>query len=395
MVTKKPNVSLTVVTRNRAAELAQALRSVQAQSEAVGQIVVVDNASEDNTTNMLARDFPEVQLIRLQHNIGCQPARNIAMAKCQGDIIFNLDDDGTLHPEAIKNTIACFTKHPEVGLVSASVRVPENKAKLYPHSHHDKTWHYTSHFFGGASALRREVLAQAGYFPEYFRGHSESDLSLRIIHSGWEMLYHPGVIMYHHISHIERNRNTETYYQVRHQLETSARLQPALTAWTQILWRIAQGFVISIPKGVFPGYLKGVSLFLLTLPKSLRQRKPVSKEASRKHHYLKHHPVQDLAELPDFNRYGFMMMMRSRMGRDKGGTNKSAAATDLTANDKTSGTAGNPTQMAKTKTEKSAAATDPTAIDKTSGPASNPAGAGTRTSQPNTHPTKKNKPDTR
>lgn len=281
------------------------------------EILVVDNDSNDDTVAMLSRDFPLVKIIRMAKNIGCQPARNIAMKKCTGDVIFNLDDDGTLHPEAIRNTIDTFTNHPEVGLVAASVKVPEDKAHLYPNFNEDNKMHYTSQFFGGASAMRRELLQDAGYFPEYFRGHSESDLALRIINSGWEMMYNPMVIMYHHISDIERNRNTETYYQVRHQLETSARLQPALTAFGQVSWRITYGFFVALKKGVLPGYAKGVALFFATLPHTLRRRNPVSKLASRKHHYLKHHHVYDLSMLPDFSKYKFSQMTRSRFKRSE------------------------------------------------------------------------------
>ncbi len=312
---KNLSVSVTIVTRNRAPELRKAIQSVLAQSYGADEILVIDNASDDDTVGMLKREFAGVRLTRLDHNTGCQPARNIAMAKCRGDIIFNLDDDGTLHTDAIKYTVACFEKHPEVGLVTASVRVPDNKVNIYPNSHHDNTWHYTSCFLGCASALRRQVLDDAGFFPEYFRGHSESDLALRIINSGWEMMYYPKVIMYHHVSDIERNRNTETYYQIRHQLETSARLQPAGIALTQISWRILQGFFWSLKNKIFKGYCKGVWAFIGSLPRILRQRGPISKAASRKHHYLKHHKVKDLDNLPDFTRYGLRQMIASRFDK--------------------------------------------------------------------------------
>ncbi len=312
------SVSVTIVTRNRARELAAALHSVQNQLHQPLEVIVIDNDSDDDTVAMLAKDFAGVQLIRLQKNIGCQPARNIAMKKCSGDVIFNLDDDGTLHREAIQNTVACFKKHPEVGLIAASVKVPHEKAASYPHNNEDETMHYTSFFIGAAHAIRKKVLHDAGYFPEYFRGHSESDLALRIINSGWEMMYNPEVVMYHHISDIERNRNTETYYQTRHQLETSARLQPALTAVGQIGWRIMYGFYVALKKGVVPGYAKGVLLFMATLPQTLRRRKPVSKAASRKHHYLKHHHIQNLDMMPDFTTYGFRKMIQSRFKRAGG-----------------------------------------------------------------------------
>lgn len=315
----KPTVSIAIVTRNRAEELAEALRSVEQQSLAPDDIVVIDNASDDNTLAMLAAEFPDVRVIRLHHNIGCQPARNIAMANCTGSIIFNLDDDGTLHPNALKNVVDCFNGHPEAGLVAASVKVPEAKAKEYPNNNEDAPLHYTSQFFGGAHAIRSAVLHDAGYFPEYFRGHSESDLALRIINSGWEILYNPQVVMYHHISGIERNRNTEAYYQVKHQLETSVRLQPADVGLAQVGWRIAQGLPWSLKRKTFRGYAKGVFAFLGSLPRLLRNRKPVSRSASRKHHYLKHHQPAHLSDMPAFSGYSLRQMIISRFKTRKPG----------------------------------------------------------------------------
>ena len=317
MTAHQPLVSTTIVTRNREEELRKALEAIQNQTYKNIEIVVVDNASEDNSVSMIRKEFPIVKLIKLHRNIGCQPGRNIAMANCNGDIIFNLDDDGTLAQDAVENVINVFNKHPEVGLVAASVRVPEEKEKYFSNFNQDETFFYTSIFIGAAHALKREVLNNAGYFPEYVRGHSEVDLGLRIIDVGWEILYAPNVIMYHAISNIERNLNTHTYYQVRHQLETATRLQPALTAFSQIIWRIFFWFFVSIPKGVFLGYLKGVYHFILTLPSAIRNRKPISVYASRKHHYLKFNKVKELSELPDFSSVGFMESVIWRIKKPK------------------------------------------------------------------------------
>jgi GT2 family glycosyltransferase len=312
-------VSITIVTRNRESELTRAINAVDKQTYRAHEIIVLDNASTDGTVKMLERYFPAVRVIQMHRNIGCQPGRNIAMANCSGDIIMNLDDDGELAPQALEKIVCIFEEHPEVGLVAVSVKVPERKANDYPNYNRDTKTHYTSFFIGAAHALRREVLHDAGYFPEYVRGHSEVDLGLRIVNSGWEMLYSPETIMYHDVSELERDTNLHAYYHILHQLETAARLQPALTAWAQIIWRIFLGMALSSRACVLSGYSRGVASFLISLPRILRERAPISIQASRKYQYLRDHKIADLSELPEFADVTFWDTVRWRLKRSLSG----------------------------------------------------------------------------
>ncbi|HPJ71728.1 MAG TPA: glycosyltransferase [bacterium] len=86
-----PLFSVTIVTRNRRKELKRALTSVFTQHYRPIEVVVVDNDSGDGSGEMVREKWPEVRLIELHRNIGCQPGRNIAMKNCRGEFIFNLD----------------------------------------------------------------------------------------------------------------------------------------------------------------------------------------------------------------------------------------------------------------------------------------------------------------
>lgn len=322
---RKPlSVSVNIVTRNRQEMLKAALESVFSQTVKPLEVIVIDNASTDQSVHMVRTKYPQVRLIQLHRNVGCQPGRNIGMANCSGDIIFNMDDDGTLAFDAIERVCQTFLEHPEVGLVAASVKVPHEKRGGYANYNNDRNKRYQGAFIGAAHALRKEILALAGYFPEYVRGHAEADLGLRIINSGWEILYDPSVIMYHCISIIERDDSLHAYYHIWHQLETSIRLQPAFTAWCQVFWRLASGLFVSIGKRRLWSYVKGIGRFLVELPRIISERKPISKIASKKYQYLSHHHVLHLEHLPDFRKITIFKAMTWRQKIKMKDWNKSA-----------------------------------------------------------------------
>ena len=94
--TAPPLVSIQIVTWNRRDELARCLESALAQTYKNIEIVVVDNASTDDSAQMVGQEFPNVRLVRVEKNLGCPSGRNFGFAHCRGKYIYLLDDDGWL-----------------------------------------------------------------------------------------------------------------------------------------------------------------------------------------------------------------------------------------------------------------------------------------------------------
>ena len=98
-----------VVTRNRRELLAQCLRSLRDQLRPVQQVVVVDNASDDGTDEMVRQEFPEVHLLRSEENIGGAGGfhRGLAWAHEQGhQWLWVMDDDTFPQPETLRALLA-------------------------------------------------------------------------------------------------------------------------------------------------------------------------------------------------------------------------------------------------------------------------------------------------
>ena len=115
-------VSIVMPTRNRASLLRRALMGVQAQSLWDREIVVVDDASTDETLAMLASEFPGVKVVRHPFSRGPSAARNSGVAVATGDWIFFHDDDDLMHPSHLADLLAATLTAPPNSLVAGRSR---------------------------------------------------------------------------------------------------------------------------------------------------------------------------------------------------------------------------------------------------------------------------------
>lgn len=128
-------VSIVIPTRNRARLLGQALRSAHGQTWRDREIIVVDEASDDDTPAMLARDFPEVRVIRHAAPRGPSGARNAGVAAARGDWVFFWDDDDLMHPGHLAALMEAQHDAPADTLISGRVRsfvVVDGEVRLSP-----------------------------------------------------------------------------------------------------------------------------------------------------------------------------------------------------------------------------------------------------------------------
>ena len=115
-------VSIIVPTRSRAPLLRRALIGVQAQTLRDREIVVVDDASTDDTRAMLAAEFPWVKVVRHDVSRGPSAARNSGVTAATGDWMFFHDDDDLMHPSHLADLLAATLAAPPNSLVAGRSR---------------------------------------------------------------------------------------------------------------------------------------------------------------------------------------------------------------------------------------------------------------------------------
>lgn len=89
------------------------------------EIIVVDNASEDGSADMVAGEFPQARLIRNRHNAGFAVANNQAIAQARGRLLFLLNPDAYLRPGALAGLARFFDEHPLAAVAGPHVLNPD------------------------------------------------------------------------------------------------------------------------------------------------------------------------------------------------------------------------------------------------------------------------------
>ena len=94
------------------------------------EVVVVDNASTDGTADMVARDFPEVDLVRNGENRGFAKASNQAAARAKGRYILFLNNDTVVPPNTLARLADFARRHPEAGMIGPRLRDADGKYQI-------------------------------------------------------------------------------------------------------------------------------------------------------------------------------------------------------------------------------------------------------------------------
>lgn len=105
-------ISVIIPAYNAARTIGAALESVLTQTRHADEVLVMDDGSTDQTTEILESYKPRVRVLR-QENKGVAAARNVLCAQASGDLIAFLDADDIWHPDYLAVQASCFTEFPE------------------------------------------------------------------------------------------------------------------------------------------------------------------------------------------------------------------------------------------------------------------------------------------
>lgn len=120
-VAEIPAVSVIVVNWNTRDLLRNSVLSVQAQTRARYEIIVIDNASSDGSAAMIAAEFPKVVLIANPDNRGFAGANNQGLVVAKGQHLLLLNPDTVVLDHAIDTMLDWLAAHPGVGCVGCQV----------------------------------------------------------------------------------------------------------------------------------------------------------------------------------------------------------------------------------------------------------------------------------
>lgn len=205
------------------------------------KVVVVDNASEDGSPDMVRAEFPGVELIVSEINGGYSYGNNLGLRalgyRGAGDVdadapryVTLLNPDTEVPPETFYTMTQYMDARLDVGIAGPKLLLPDGSldkacrrsfpspkvaayhfsglARLFPNSKRFARYNMTfadpdsdlevDSVVGAYMQLRREVIAQVGLLDETFFMYGEDlDWAFRAKAVGWRVMYHPGVTVLH------------------------------------------------------------------------------------------------------------------------------------------------------------------------------------------------------
>lgn len=196
------------------------------------EIIIVDNASSDKSTEMLKKKFPQIKLIVNEKNVGFSKANNqgVKISEESRYVLF-LNPDTIMQDQTIEEMVSFMDSHSNVGAATCKLVMPNGKIDDASHRGFPTPWNSFCHFAGlsrifpksrifagynlgwanmnkiheidalaGAFMLvRREAGKQAGWWDEdYFFYGEDIDFCFMLKQKGWKIYYVPSVFITHY-----------------------------------------------------------------------------------------------------------------------------------------------------------------------------------------------------
>jgi N-acetylglucosaminyl-diphospho-decaprenol L-rhamnosyltransferase len=207
------------------------------------QIIVVDNASSDGSAEMVRAEFPHVQVIANETNVGFTQGNNQGLAACDGRYALLLNPDTEVVGDALGKMVGFMQERPRVGALGPQLLYPDGGVQSsrrrfprfttallegtflqqwFPNSELLKRYYVldgadgetqeVDWVVGACLLLRRSTLDEVGPLDERFFMYSEEmDWCYRAKKLGWQVFYYAEAQVVHH-----EGKSSEQVLPVRH-----------------------------------------------------------------------------------------------------------------------------------------------------------------------------------
>lgn len=165
----------------------------------VSEMIVIDDASTDESVKLIKNNFPQIQLVENKKNLRFAATVNIGVKKASGDLVFLLNNDAKPGEDSLEKVLEHF-KNPKVFSVGCNTGGSwswakfkkgffwHNRAKDIPEEAHETLW-----ASGGSGIFRKSIWKQLGGLDEIFNPFYEEDVDLgyRAVKRGYISLWEP------------------------------------------------------------------------------------------------------------------------------------------------------------------------------------------------------------
>lgn len=219
-------LSAIIINYNGGELLKRTLSSLEAELASLSEgaeIIVVDNASTDDSLSLISKDFPQIRIICLPENSGFAKAANHGAKVSFGQYLLFLNNDIEIKPGSLSQLVTFLTAHSDYALVAPAVFNPDGSFQLsfgfdlnlfsefflkyLAQAYYALVYRFCPSKMprdidwasGVALLIRRPAFFEIGGFDErYFLYIEDADLGLRLRRAGYKIRYLPEAKIVHH-----------------------------------------------------------------------------------------------------------------------------------------------------------------------------------------------------
>ncbi|MBT8448728.1 MAG: glycosyltransferase family 2 protein [Gammaproteobacteria bacterium] len=262
---KHPLVSIILINYNGAADTIECVESLTKVTYANVKIIIVDNASTDNSIKVLKHNlqYENVIIIESPENNGFSAGNNIGIQearKLNADYMLILNNDTLVEPDFIEPLLEVFDSNEDVGCVISKILYASDPDKIWyaggtfnpwfcraDHDHYNLTDNKVAEVkpvefaSGCCMLLSREAIDKTGLMDEdYFLYVEDTEYSLRLRQVGFKLMYTSRSVIYHKVSATTSvGSDLSQYYTIRNTLYLSKVYSSFLQKLTTMTYNVA------------------------------------------------------------------------------------------------------------------------------------------------------------
>jgi len=210
-------IACVVVAYNNVGNVGNLVEALLTQSRPIQEIVVVDNASSDDTTKIVKERFPQVTLLENASNsgVGGGYAQGMEYAYQRGyEWVWLLDGDSLPQPKALEELAKAFASlwptHPKIGILASSPINPLTGLRWDGFLWRDRFKRLIKEIpycddlcsvdcvISSGSLINRRVIEEVGLTRvDFFMDFVDNEYNFRVRRKGYEIIYVPASVIYH------------------------------------------------------------------------------------------------------------------------------------------------------------------------------------------------------
>ncbi len=269
-------ISFVTVNFNGLRDTIELIETIHHYLPSIYEIIVVDNASQEDELSVIKDRFPEVRCVQSNINLGFAGGNNLGIRQAIGKYVMLINNDAVLTDDSVLRLVQVLDDRSEVGAVSPKILFASEPSciqyagyssmtrftirnRTIGYGERDKGQYDCSgpvaFLHGAAMMFRREIISTVGHMPEvFFLYYEEMDWCSAISRKGYILWYESACCVFHKESRsVGLSSPLKVYYQFRNRMLYAWRNRSGMTRWLAVLYLL---FVV-LPRTAIPYLMHG------------------------------------------------------------------------------------------------------------------------------------------